>query len=142
MGSKMYCPNCNSWIEEPNVNTPGREWVLFHNRHCPKCEKPLQSKAPGFFQKLFVAGVGLNKEKNEKVMKTNGRTTGADEVFRLKGKWQCPKCKKPIVANPNLGVLAYFERAGINKVIRSPLVCEHCGATVTIEEAFHGKFKK
>jgi len=109
-------------------------------------------------QTLFGAKGQVNKEKNEKVIKTKGnekavgalnakdntqmRGISGKETFKLKGKWQCPNCRKPIVTNPNLGVLAYLERVGVNRVNGSPLVCEHCGATVTLDEAFHGKFKK
>jgi hypothetical protein len=46
MHKKMFCPNCNVWVEEPSVNTPGREWVNFHTGHCPKCEAVLQPNPP------------------------------------------------------------------------------------------------
>ncbi len=71
MVDKMYCPNCNAWVEEPNVNTPGREWVLFHTGRCPKCETNLQSTSPdpkskGLFQKLFRSGNTTLTEKQQK----------------------------------------------------------------------------
>ena len=52
MGKKMFCPNCNMWVEEPSVHTPSREWVNFHTGRCPKCESvlqpaPLPQKEPG-----------------------------------------------------------------------------------------------
>lgn len=42
MSEVMFCPNCNTWIEEPSVHTTGPEWVRFHIGRCPKCETPLQ----------------------------------------------------------------------------------------------------
>lgn len=41
MGKRMFCSNCDMWIEEPSLHTPGPEWVRFHRGICPKCEAPL-----------------------------------------------------------------------------------------------------
>jgi hypothetical protein len=55
MNKKMFCPKCNMWVEEPSVNTPGREWVNFHTGRCPKCGAILKSTPSqvGFLRKFF-----------------------------------------------------------------------------------------
>jgi len=46
MPKRMFCSSCNAWVDEPDVNSPGREWVRYHNRRCPKCASPLSEQPP------------------------------------------------------------------------------------------------
>lgn len=46
MNKKMFCLSCNKWIEEPSVNSWGREWIDYHNGMCPICKSVLSNDQP------------------------------------------------------------------------------------------------
>jgi len=46
MAKQMFCPRCNTWVDEPSIQSWGPEWVWFHTGHCPKCETQLCEQQP------------------------------------------------------------------------------------------------
>lgn len=81
MPEKMFCPNCNMWIEEPSVHTPGREWMNFHAGRCPKCEAILAHVPPSSGENA----ASKSKAVSESVSNAKDRKQGGGFIGKLFG---------------------------------------------------------